>query len=232
MLADTLMEFNTNNAHAYVVFGDRETNEKQLVDYFARMGIDTNQNPDVFSFSKKQFGIPEVRNVTSIVSRKNAQMEKKYITISTDAVTVEAQNALLKTIEEPTSPTIFFILLPEGGYVLETVRSRVQIITGNSTSQHEKLVDTFLQSEYVDRVSLLEIFYTNNPDTKKPELQKGKISVFLQELESEIAQLVTTGQLDQTVYKDYREVTQYILDRSASPKQIIEYVCMRVPVIK
>ncbi len=232
MLADTLMQFGTQNAHAYLVFGDREQNQKELEEYFTRMGIDTDQNPDVFFFSKKQFGIPEVRKITSIVSMTNAKMDTKYVTISTDAMTVEAQNALLKTIEEPASRTIFFILLPTGGYVLETVTSRVQVITSNRQHQHEALVTSFLSSTFLERMELLDVFYKEGEEAKKTELEKGKISGFLKELEAGLVALVVSKKIDRMVYEDYADVTKYILDRSANSKQILEYVAMRIPVIK
>ena len=232
MLADTLMQFDTKNAHAYLVFGDREQNQKELEDYFTRMDIDTHQNPDVFLFLKSNFGIPDVRNITSIVSKTNAKLDTKYVTISTNAMTVEAQNALLKTIEEPASPTIFFILLPAGGYVLETIRSRVQTIITDDADQYGTLVQSFLKTSFTERMDLLDTFYPEGDDPKKPKLAKGRASLFLQELETEIARLVTTKTIDPGVYTDYTEITMYILDRSANVKQILEYVALRMPVIK
>jgi len=230
MLADTLLQLDASPGHAYLVYGDRDAHEVELETYFKEKGIITDQNPDVFSFSKNQFGIGEVRAITSIVSKTNAKLPHKYITISADAFTVEAQNALLKTIEEPASPTVFFILIPEGSFILETVLSRVQVIHSGSDQNYKDVVANFLQSSFVDRVELLEIFYTEGDD-KKPKLQKGKVSLFVNELESTLAQLVISERVSSDVFHDVVDVTQYILDRSSSGKQILEYISMRIPTL-
>jgi len=232
MLSETLLQLDTVPGHAYLIYGDRQEHIKELEKYFEKKEITTDQNPDVFLFSKNQFGIGEVRTITSIVSRTNTRLPNKYITISTDAFTVEAQNALLKTIEEPDSPTIFFILVPEGSFILETVLSRVQVIRTKAKKNHDELIASFLQSGFVDRMKLLDVFYIEQEGDKKPVLQKGRLSLFLTELEKHLSSLVLSKAISSDVFLDYTEITQYVLDRSSSSKQILEYISMRVPMIK
>lgn len=232
MLSETLLQFDTVPGHAYLIYGDRQEHARELESYFKKKEITTDQNPDVFLFEKNQFGIGEVRTITSIVSKTNTRLPNKYITISTDAFTVEAQNALLKTIEEPDSPTVFFILVPESSFILETILSRVQVVHTETQNNHDDLLINFLKSEFTDRMDLLNIFYVEQDGEKKSTLQKGRLSLFLNELEKHLALLVSSKTISSDVFMDYIDITQYVLDRSSSGKQILEYISMRVPVIK
>jgi DNA polymerase-3 subunit delta' len=54
--------------------------------------------------------------------------DKTYIIEDADKMTVQAQNALLLTLEEPPSFAHFFLLCNNAGALLETIRSRAPIL--------------------------------------------------------------------------------------------------------
>lgn len=231
-VVDALERLDVQGNHVYVIFGDREENEQKIREFLTKSKeIDLHQNPDVFFFNSPQFSIAQSRKIKALVSMTNAKLDRKYITISSDAITVEAQNALLKTIEDPDSPTVFFILLPSGGYVLETIVSRAQIIETKQNDNYDKQAGDFFALSFKDRIDFFDTFYTDGDD-KKPKLNKGEASLFLQALEKELAKQVSGGLIDIVVFDDVIEMKQYILDRSANTKQLLEYISLRIPRIK
>ena len=81
-----------------------------------------------------------IRNDSMIVP--NDFDHKVYIIYPADAMTEQAQNALLLTLEEPHSYAVFFLICQSASAMLETVRSRAPII------RTEPVPDNIL-SEYV-----------------------------------------------------------------------------------
>src|SRR5699024_8402141 len=54
--------------------------------------------------------------------------DKVYIIDEADKLSVQAQNALLKTIEEPPSYAVIFLLTENAGTLLPTIRSRCVLL--------------------------------------------------------------------------------------------------------
>lgn len=78
---------------------------------------------------KASIGIDAARFIRSDVRTVPNDLDiKVYIIEDADKMTVQAQNALLLTLEEPPSYVVFFLLCEQAGALLETVRSRAPII--------------------------------------------------------------------------------------------------------
>lgn len=156
---------------------------KQAEDYIERLygylGLGTSHNPDRLVFSSKVFGIDEARELRLFSGRKafnKAQAGKngkKVILITSDFITPEAQNALLKTFEDPAPDTFFFVVMRDENLLLPTLRSRMSV---TRLHNHEDVrleeVATFLSSPVKKRLSF----------SKKFVDEERNISVFLDDL--------------------------------------------------
>lgn len=96
---------------------------------FVKSGIST--HPDLFPLlPQKSIGIEEIRDLKRKVALKPAVSSyKTFVIDEAQNLTTEAQNALLKTLEEPPSYTIILLLTPNSDLLLSTVVSRCQIIS-------------------------------------------------------------------------------------------------------
>lgn len=77
----------------------------------------------------KAIGIEEVRTIQRFMSRKTTGQGKiRRIVIVSDChtMTIEAQNAFLKLLEEPPTDTVIILTIEPGYHLLPTVDSRVQ----------------------------------------------------------------------------------------------------------
>lgn len=90
-------------------------------------------HPDLFYFSpdkKASMGVETVRDIKkSLFFMPNDGDRKAYIIDDAQKMTVQAQNALLKFIEEPPASVLFFIVADKKESLLPTVVSRTRIIS-------------------------------------------------------------------------------------------------------
>lgn len=86
-------------------------------------------HPDLVQYGSKgvanSFHIEEVRKIKADAQLSPHEAEyKAYLLRGADDMTVQAQNALLKLLEEPPERVRFFLTCKNAGALLETVRSR------------------------------------------------------------------------------------------------------------
>src|SRR3989344_749278 len=121
--------------HANLLVGSPEGAESFLRSLCETVGIELANNPDFFVFKTETFGIDEAREVKLLSARRavtprqeSGQASRKIFLIAPARLTLEAQNALLKTFEDPLPDTFFFLVVREEGLVIPTLRSRMQTI--------------------------------------------------------------------------------------------------------
>ncbi len=119
-------------------------------------GADT--NPDIIYVEKpkdrKTIGIEPVRAVNSDAAiRPFSSARKVYIIKEGDALTPEAQNALLKTLEEPPEYAVFIIIVENSSALLPTVLSRSTLIHFPPVS--DALIAKYVTEKYPDRLNRL-----------------------------------------------------------------------------
>ncbi|MBI3313503.1 MAG: hypothetical protein HYZ83_04660 [Candidatus Omnitrophica bacterium] len=91
--------------------------------------IQNQSHPDVLQVGKdieaKSIKIEEIRSMKNKASLKPYEGKwKVFIFPEADRLTAEAQNALLKTLEEPPTHSIFILLVENKNHLFETIQSR------------------------------------------------------------------------------------------------------------
>jgi hypothetical protein len=79
---------------------------------------------------------------------------KVFIVEEADAMNPQAQNALLKTLEEPAGRTLIILLTEQPGALLPTIRSRCQVIP--FAALDEKTVRSELEKRKIDKQTAAE----------------------------------------------------------------------------
>ena len=135
-------------SHAYLVLGDPVSAEKELC-------IERG-SPDFFPFREALFGIEEARALVEMANRRSFT-GKKIFFITPERITLEAQNALLKTFEEPTLDTQFFLCVSDESIILPTLRSRMQVVDGQRRVLTKK-AEKFLSLPLTKRIEFAKKF--------------------------------------------------------------------------
>src|SRR4030042_882139 len=84
-------------------------------------------DPSTESKSKTEISIEQIRQIQHTASLPPFEGRCRiYIIENAESLSVEAANALLKTLEEPESNVVFILLVTDSSLLLETVVSRCQ----------------------------------------------------------------------------------------------------------
>ena len=115
--------------------------------------IKNDSYPNMLSISsEKSIGIDEVRAIKNFIALKPCYDKRNYIIINCkNGITIQAQNALLKQLEEPPDGSYFFIIGTRKSYLLPTVLSRLIVINENYNNKQDtdkKLKDYIFKNDY------------------------------------------------------------------------------------
>ncbi len=101
--------------------------------------------------------IADVRSIIAAASRRPTGKSVQLLVICFTTIHTEAEQALLKIIEEPPETTKFLFVVPETYRPLPTIASRVYDITTSDEETSPVVNETFknfLTSSYKDRLAL------------------------------------------------------------------------------
>ena len=138
-------------SHAYMINGEKGSGKKLLAGLFAQTlqceaggtepcmqcrsckQAESLNQPDIIRITHEK---PNTISVEDIREQLNGDIQirpysspyKVYIIDEADKLSVQAQNALLKTIEEPPSYAVIFLLTENAGTLLPTIRSRCVLL--------------------------------------------------------------------------------------------------------
>lgn len=104
--------------------------------------IGNDLSPDILRIArtpgKATLGVEAVRGVRESVRTVPNDLDVKiYIIEDADTMTVQAQNALLLTLEEPPQYVLFLLLATDAMALLETIRSRAPVYRTQPVSERE-----------------------------------------------------------------------------------------------
>jgi hypothetical protein len=116
--------------HAFLITGGDDTDRQEaLISLLTERDIPVYARLQLIPAEEgKTIGIGQVREWIRSLSASQPGVRKAGIVGAADTMTPEAQNALLKTLEEPPPSTTIVICSPVPEALLETVRSRCQAV--------------------------------------------------------------------------------------------------------
>jgi len=156
-------------SHAYIINGEELSGKKDLALSFAMalqcqepptggacMGCRSckqamsGNHPDIkwITYEKTGIGVDEIREQINndIDIKPYSSRRKIYIVPDAEKMTVQAQNALLKTIEEPPSYAVIILLTTNADMFLQTILSRCVVL--NIRAVKEEIIKNYLQAEF------------------------------------------------------------------------------------
>ena len=155
---ELIKAFSTNSiAHSYIFSGQYGIGKKQIAIEFAKMilclnkdnapcgecksclELENDNNPD-FNIIKPdgKIKIDQIRQMLEKVYEKPIISDKKvYIIDDAETMTVEAQNCLLKTLEEPPEYIVIILITSNESNLINTIKSRCLKLTFNPLENNE-----------------------------------------------------------------------------------------------
>lgn len=215
------------NGHAFLALGGEDA-VPVVLRAFGREESDA----DVYVRVHRSFGVDDARALCARASmRGSARGSGRLFVVVAATITHEAQNALLKTLEEPPAGARFCIITPAPEMLLPTVRSRTQTLTlekhdAGSSGQPISVSD-FLRTSAKGRLDMLAPLLEKDDNDER---DTGTIVRFLSALETALAPHIQKREVREGIAAIYR-ARAYLADKGAMTKVLLEQVALLVPVL-
>lgn len=250
-LVKIFQEFTSSNHHAFLI----ETIKREEVFNFFKNEIrkENDINESIF-LNLKVFDIKKAKEILKY--KKNKFLNKQFILLSFYSINLEAQNALLKFIEEAEENIKIILIIHKGANILSTIYSRfykLNIVENISIEDNfiKELAKLFLKTKNIERMDLEGIkdilsrkdeYALLNEDKERGDREiVEKFFIELHNILFEKFQIeIKEGSfLKEDKNKKFLEYVddilnsiKYIKNNSSSSKILFEYLSLKLPIIK
>jgi hypothetical protein len=213
--------------HAYLLIGNESIRAELLGVLEKTFKIATRGNPDFTDRKYENFTIDDSRELKSAAELMPVIPGGKRIFIVTmNGITVEAQNALLKLLEEPAEYVHFFLIVPSVHLLLPTVKSRLSMISDGDGRESSTLIEA---KKFIAMLppKRLEMIKSLMDDITKEKKTKQDAIDFLNDLQTVVYESKgpKNGKLE---LESIEKARTYMNDRAPSLKMLLEYVALNI----
>ena len=199
--------------HAILLVGDNISESNLPTEY-------KQAKTDVTHIIEPTLTIGQVRSFIDSVYLKPISDKFSVFVIETKNIPIEAQQALLKVLEEPPEHVRIFLIVPRADFLLSTVRSRLfydKTVTMVGSKENVNFT-TFLNSSIDERLKQVA------DRVKKKDLKWINDIVLGSERLAEASSVQNSKLLDEVVF-----VRSQIDTRGASKKMLLESLAISLP---
>lgn len=165
--------------------------------------------------------VADARRLAQSAARTPVAGAERILVIYASRIGVEAQNALLKLLEEPPGRSRLVLVVPRITMLLPTVRSRLQLESpAGGAEAITEAGAAFLHASYKDRLSTVE------------KLQKAKDRMAMRAIITDIGAYVARCQVTSECVRAATTALEYRDFSGASLKMWLEYLALLVPIVK
>lgn len=118
---------NKNFSHSYIFSGIKGVGKYSFAKDFAKCILEDSMMQDYYELGPdgKSIKVSQIRELQNVINIKPTFSKKSvYIIDDADLMTIEAQNSLLKTLEEPPEYAVIILIVHNERNILSTVKSR------------------------------------------------------------------------------------------------------------
>ena len=147
-----------------IVHPQVEKREEKAEGLLSQVGL-LRGNVDLLWLDDEGIGIEQARKIKDFLSLKPYRdKHQAVVIINADDLTIGAQNALLKTLEEPSPEAIIILGISSEDRLLQTITSRCQVINlaqndgaaSGAAQKHQKEIELLLKSTIEERFKFIE----------------------------------------------------------------------------
>jgi len=211
-------------AHAYLIRTNDGDFDTLLKNHIEEHVLGGQGSADMFAVRYESLSVDEARTLANYASLKPLG-EKKYIIISVKQMTSEAQNALLKIVEDGAGHSVFFFVLAPGVPVLPTLLSRCVVLKSGTDekSEQENIGKEFLSLSYKERLLVAEKFGKDSDRHGARSLVRSLLS-----LAGNCGRRTSaiSGGGTARVLRDLLDADRYLQLSGSSPKAVIGHLAL------
>jgi hypothetical protein len=240
--AQTNAQRNNLSHHANLLIGTIATRDQLISILESDHKIIIQGNPDFFIRNYETFTIDDARDIRSLhnsrplldTDDRNPGAGKKFFVLTMNGITVEAQNAMLKLLEEPAEYAYFFLIIPSAHLLIPTVKSRMSVISDTYKSSDTEILTEakiFLKANQTKRLEIVKKLVDTIAKDISPDKPGRKTKQDAIDLVNAIQEVVykEKGAKEGKLALEAVEIARnYLNDRAPSVKMLLEYVALNV----
>lgn len=210
------------NHHAHLLYGDR-TKATAAVHAFCRkhLGVDPHNSPDYYFLEIDTLGIDDSRDLRSRAAMAPAMSRARALTIAANKITLEAQNALLKLLEEPRTESVFFLIVPERTVLISTFLSRFSKVNSQA-SENTGLSVPDIIAEFISAGPAARLKLLNERDDLKTRSNARLCMDIFERYHGR----------DPRSYEHLALAKKYLDDQASSVKLLMEHLALVIPQVR
>lgn len=158
--------------HGYLFYGNEEKAFAAMSKFAAHIfcedlsacgtcyfcGLNKDNNPDFREIIQEKLGIDDSRDLIDSVFKTSAYGGKKIYILKIGHAMREAQNALLKILEEPPKNTYFLFYIRDFQNIIETLKSRMALVFCGAENRPEISLENFLKMNLIEKLDFFVKF--------------------------------------------------------------------------
>lgn len=193
-----------------------------------------NSSPDVSWQSYESFGIKDSHNLIEKEVQKSFTGQGRFFILEISSITPEAQNALLKTFEEPMADTHFFLIVRTAEILLPTLLSRLVVFNqADEVGLRAHLKSNFggatkfLKLDLPDRLDFIQKEFLKDRDVKKSEIIN-----FVSNLEKTFRSQIKMKEItkdEEIALHELEKCQRYLQNPRSSNRLILEHLALILP---
>ncbi|HYK08388.1 MAG TPA: hypothetical protein VEW42_02725 [Candidatus Eisenbacteria bacterium] len=217
--------------HSFIIISADENKRKEYIDIFCTQKEIGKFDKKIFTSEDASFGIALVRDVQNAAFLKPSQSKEKALILeNAQTITPEAQNALLKLLEEPPNNTYIFLSCTTDAYFLPTILSRCKTIA------LESKVNTLSEDSIVRYTGILDSLMSGSVSEKL--VLAEKLAAKKESLPREITDLLlllrekmledTANRAYPVLIENLQKARSLLETTNVSPRIILEHIFLEL----
>lgn len=218
--------------HAYLVEGDPTVTHLNLKDYLMSLESFRPDNTDIFIETYDALDMDQSGVIKEWHTLASSSGGSRLCIIGTKNINREAEQSLLKILEEPGEKTHFFIVVPDVSVVLPTILSRCHTIKIAKMDKYESWVAKYLSSNPSGRLDMVGSLIKEFDDVEGSAALRHEAKLILNSLEIYLFKKYKKDPKDNAKLSDTIEeiikLKKYLRNPGSSVKMILEHVSLVV----
>lgn len=228
MFTKKLSSVKDNLHHAYLIEGEYAKVFPELLEYLQKNKFIETPG-DIYQNSSETLNIDLSRSLKATQAEK---AQYKFFILGANFFGHEAVNSLLKVFEEPTAGTHFFLITPNPHLLPATLKSRLQVLDNDIKKEINPVVlaeaKKFLTTSPTTRIKIIGEFLEEREES---ESTKSEALTLINAIESTLYKSVNIKD-NLFAFEELSKVRDYLADRGASTKMLLEHLALALPTIK
>lgn len=222
--------FPTKLYHSYIVEGDPTTTPFELRDYLISSGRINSDSPDVFFELYEALDMDQSHGIREWHTLASSSGSSRVCIIGAKNINREAEQSLLKMLEEPGENTHFFLVIPDKSNVLPTILSRCHVVQAEKKDKYGSWVDKFISASIKDRLDMVALVVKSAEDADTSATLRHEALNILNSLEGKIfikyKQDIIKNKNLEWVVGEIIKSKKYLRNPGSSVKMLLEHIAL------